>query len=99
MMNLQIEVAELGEQIESMLCEIEDANYNVAQGYKVFKALKDLRNERKEKQDELMQLRILTQCVDCGRMAEMFETCLKEMGDVKGESVKCETVGDLVKVG
>ena len=27
MMNLQIEVAELGEQIESMLCEIEDANY------------------------------------------------------------------------
>lgn len=89
MMNLQMEVMELGEQIEMLLCEVEDANYNVAQGYKVFKALKDLRNERKEKQEELLQLRVLTRCMDCGRMAEVLQAGLQELEGVKEMNVLC----------
>lgn len=53
MINLQIELDAVDHAIEQTLILIEDANYNVAQGYKAFKELKDLRNERKEKQKEL----------------------------------------------
>ena len=44
--NLQIDIKELDTEIENILLEIEDANCNVAQGYKVFKRLKELRLER-----------------------------------------------------
>jgi hypothetical protein len=99
MINLQLEVAELGARIESLLCDIEDANYNVAQGYKVFKALKDLRNERKDKQEELLQLQILTGCVDCQRMTEVLQASLQEMEMVRGEARVCEKMESVMKVG
>lgn len=41
--NLQIDIKEIDTEIENILLEIEDANCNVAQGYKVFKRLKELR--------------------------------------------------------
>ena len=50
MVDLQIEIEAIDSAIEEILLQIEDANYNVAQGYKAFKELKHLRNERKEKQ-------------------------------------------------
>ena len=49
MTNLRVDIAEIDDEIESILIETEDANCNVAQGYKVFKRLKELRLERKSK--------------------------------------------------
>lgn len=41
--NLQMDIMEIDDEIENILLETEDANCNVAQGYKVFKRLKELR--------------------------------------------------------
>lgn len=70
MINLQIEIGAIDTAIEEVMEKIEDANYNVTQGYKVFKELKDLRNERKAKAQELEVLRTMTECFDINSMAD-----------------------------
>jgi hypothetical protein len=70
MINLQIEMGVIDTAIEDVMEKIEDANYNVTQGYKVFKELKDLRNERKAKAQELEVLRTMTECFDINSMAD-----------------------------
>lgn len=85
MYNLQADLEELDLELEQTLREIEDANYNVAQGYKVFKHLKDLRNAKKEKQKELDCLYILTERFDCGAMAEVMDECVCDIESVLAE--------------
>ena len=58
--NLQIDIKEIDADIENILTETEDANCNVAQGYKIFKRLKELRLEKKAKMKELNCLYALT---------------------------------------
>lgn len=70
MVNLQLEMDAIDDAIEDIMNRIEDANYNVAQGYKVFKELKDLRTERKAKAQELEMLRTMTECFNLNSMAE-----------------------------
>lgn len=70
MINLQIEIEAIDTAIEEIMNKIEDANYNVTQGYKVFKELKDLRNERKAKEQELEVLRKMTECFDINAMVD-----------------------------
>ena len=72
MINLQIDIDTINQAIEVIMETIEDANYNVTQGYKVFKELKDLRNERKAKEQELGVLRTLTEGIDIDSMADAF---------------------------
>lgn len=85
MMNLQIEIDTIDQEIENVMEKIEDANYNVAQGYKVFKELKDLRNERKSKAQELEVLRTMTECFDLDAMAEVWEYNVREVENMTGE--------------
>jgi hypothetical protein len=84
--NLQIEINTIDEEIEDVMEKIEDANYNVAQGYKVFKELKDLRNERKEKENELQMLRIMTESFDMDAMAEAFSYNVEEIEKMTSET-------------
>ncbi len=79
MFNLECELGDTEEAIESVLSEIEDANYNVAQGYKAFRELKDLRNEKKAKLQELEQIRKITECFDCTAMAEAYQYAVEEI--------------------
>jgi hypothetical protein len=72
MVNLQTTIDTINEEIESVMKKIEKANYNVTQGYKVFKELKDLRNEQKEKAHELAVLRIMTERFDIEAMEDAF---------------------------
>ena len=51
--NLQIDIKEIDAEIENILLGTEDANCNVAQGYKVFKRLKELRLRRRQKRKNL----------------------------------------------
>lgn len=80
--NLQIDIKELDTEIENILLEIEDANCNVTQGYKVFKRLKELRLEKKAKIKELNCLYALTDYIDCESMADTCEDNLAEIEDI-----------------
>ena len=80
--NIQLDIGELDDEIEAILLQTEDANYNVAQGYKVFKRLKELRIERKEKEKELDCLYALTDTIDCPSLAGVCEESLAEIEDI-----------------
>ena len=84
--NLQIDINEIDETIEDILLETEEANCNVAQGYKVFKRLKELRQERKAKSKELDCLYALTDYIDCDALADTCETNLAEVEEIMGVS-------------
>jgi hypothetical protein len=91
MVNLQIEIREIDEKIEDVMEKIEDANYNVAQGYKVFRELKDLRNERKAKAQEFHVLKIMTECFDMNSMADAFSYSVDEIGKITDDADAEET--------
>lgn len=80
--NIQLDIDEIDDEIEAILLQTEDANYNVAQGYKVFKRLKELRIERKEKEKELDCLYALTNTIDCLSLAGVCEESLAEIEDI-----------------
>ena len=80
--NLQIDIKEIDADIENILMETEDANCNVAQGYKVFKRLKELRLEKKAKTKELNCLYALTDYIDCESLADTCEDNLAEIEDI-----------------
>lgn len=79
MVNLQIGIDIIDRSIENVMEQMEEANYNVTQGYKVFKQLKDLRNERKTKERELAVLKIMTECFDLTAMADAFTYNMTEI--------------------
>lgn len=87
--NLQIAIREIDDEIEATLADTEDANCNVAQGYKVFKRLKELRLEKKNKTKELHCLYALTDYIDCDSLADTCEENLAEVEDIM--EVKEET--------
>lgn len=82
--NLQIDIKEIDDEIEDILLETEDANCNVAQGYKVFKRLKELRLEKKAKTKELNCLYALTDYIDCESLADTCDDNLAEVKDIMG---------------
>lgn len=78
--------------IADLMEEVESANCNVAQGYKMFKRLKELRLERKDKEKELECLYILTEHFDlsvmadeCNNNVDALEEFLYEENDVAEE--------------
>ncbi len=70
--NIELELDAINEAIEDTLNRIENANYNVTQGYRVFKELKDLRNEKKEKEKEWRTLTTIIDCFDCRAMSDTY---------------------------
>lgn len=98
--NLRMDIKEIDQEIETILLETEDANCNVAQGYKVFKKLKELRLEKKAKNRELKSLYALTDGIDCKALAETCEDNLKKVEtimEVSGNSevIKMQPVDDM----
>lgn len=93
MTNLKLDIAEIDNEIESILMETEDANCNVAQGYKVFKRLKELRLERKSKSIELDCMYVLTDYVDCDALADTCEANFSEIEDIMGISKPNDVTG------
>lgn len=68
--NMEIEIDYIDAEIAALMDEIENANCNVTQRYKMFKRLKDLRQARTRKENELKVLYNLTGNFDMGAMAE-----------------------------
>lgn len=83
--NLQMDMKEIDAEIEDILLETEDANCNVAQGYKIFKRLKELRLEKKAKNRELNCLYALTDYIDCQSLADVCEDNLAEVERITSE--------------
>ena len=75
---------EIDDEIEAVLVETEEANCNVAQGYKVFKRLKELRLEKKAKNRELNCLYALTDYIDCQSLADVCEDNLAVIEKIIG---------------
>ena len=94
--NQYIRMDELDSKIEEILLIMEDANYNVAQAYKVFKLLKEYRNERKTIQTELSYLEPMASCFDCNAMCEAYQYSLDLMDGTLGttDNVNIEEVID-----
>ncbi len=92
--NKYIRVDELNARIEEILLLMEDANYNVAQAYKVFKELKDCRNERKEIKAELQYLEAMAGCFDCEAMCDAYRYSLNVMENVLGTEEQDEEIVD-----
>lgn len=86
--NQYIRLEELDTLIEKLLEETEDANYNVTQGYRVFKMLKEFRKERKAIRTELQYLEPMVSCFDCAAMEEAFRYSLDVMEEVLGEETE-----------
>lgn len=86
--NIQISLKEIDQEIEAVLSGTEDANCNVAQGYKVFKRLKELRLERKKKSRELQCLYALTDYIDCDALADTCEENLDEVEELMKDEEK-----------
>lgn len=84
MINLEIDIDFIDQKLEDTLIQIEDANYNVTQGYKAFKELKDLRNLRKNKQKELDALRIITDGINMEVLADVFRSRVVEVEKIIG---------------
>ena len=97
--NLQTELNELDEEIERILGEVEDANYNVAQGYHVFKQLKELRVTKKNKQKELQCLYTLTYGVDCEQQADIMKDCVYKLESLFAEPGQGESETGVMMVG
>lgn len=83
--NQYIRVDELDGLIEQLLEETEDANYNVTQGYRVFKMLKEFRRERRAIKTELQYLEPMAACFDCEAMEEAYRYSLGVIEEVLGE--------------
>ena len=77
--NIQMDINEIDGAISDLMDQIEVANCNVTQGYKMFKNLKELRMEKKKKEKELGCLYILTDHFDINAMAEEYENDLEEL--------------------
>ena len=88
--NLQLDIKEIDDEIEDILLETEDANCNVAQGYKVFKRLKELRLLKKAKEKELDCLYAMTDYIDCDALADTCEANLAEVENIMGISEQKE---------
>jgi len=92
--NLQIRQGELEEELEKILEEVEHANYNVTQGYNVYKRLKELRNAKKNLQTELEALYILTYGTNCAQVADNMTACVNELKELYGDQINEEAVGE-----
>lgn len=77
------------EEIEDILDYIETTNYNVAQGYKIYRMLRERRQYRKELLQEINQLKALTEAFECEQMRRLYQSALSKMQ--QGESEKRRT--------
>ena len=77
--DLQCDLESTDIAIEEALSAIEDASYNVAQGFKVYKELKELRNKRRQILLELNYVQTIAERFDCGAMLQIYEEIMADI--------------------
>lgn len=81
---MQITLNEVDEEIESIMQEMEETNYNAAEGYKTVKRLQTLRNERKRLRNELESVQTITGCFACDEMRDAYRYCEGRIREIMG---------------
>lgn len=97
MINLEIVKRNLDNEIEDILDYIESTNYNVAQGYKVYRMLRERRKQRKEVVRELSQLEALTEAFECKQMEQIYQNALSKMQQVEIEEKRNSMIQQLLE--
>lgn len=97
MINLEIVKKNLDNEIEDILDYIESTNYNVAQGYKVYRMLRERRKQRKEVIQELSQLEALTEAFECEQMRLAYQNAISKMLHVEMETRTSTVIQQLLE--
>lgn len=97
MVNLEIVKINLENEIEDILDYIESTNYNVAQGYKIYKMLRERRKERKKVLQELNQLEALTEAFECEKMRNSYQNAISKMQQVEIEKRRSTVIQQLLE--
>ena len=97
MVNLEIVKRNLDNEIEDILDYIESTNYNVAQGYKIYRMLRERRKQRKDVLQELSQLQALTEVFECEQMRNAYQSALSKMQIVESEKRRSTVIQQLLE--
>ncbi len=90
--NLKIDIAEIGADIEDILCRIESESYKTMDSCRVFKELKLLRNLKKSKERELECCVQMTKKIDCDRLAKILECSYSKVEVMMGQEWEANNV-------
>ena len=97
MVNLELVKRNLDNEIEDILDYIESTNYNVAQGYKIYRMLRERRKQRKEVMQELSQLQALTAAFECEQMRKVYQNAIAKMQQVETEKRRSTVIQQLLE--
>lgn len=97
MINLEIVKRNLDNEIEDILDYIESTNYNVAQGYKIYRMLRERRKHRKEILVELSQLQALTEAFECEQMRKVYQNAISKMQESECEQKRSIVIQQLLE--
>lgn len=97
MVNLELVKQNLDNEIEDILDYIESTNYNVAQGYKIYRMLRERRKQRKEVMQELNQLQALTAAFECEQMRKVYQNAIAKMQQVEIEKRRSTVIQQLLE--
>ena len=97
MVNLELIRQNLDNEIEDILDYIESTNYNVAQGYKIYRMLRERRKQRKEVMQELSQLQALTAAFECEQMRKVYQNAIIKMQQVEIEKRRSTVIQQMLE--
>lgn len=97
MTNLEIVKRNLDNEIEDILDYIESTNYNVAQGYKIYRMLRERRKQRKDVMVELSQLQALTEAFECEQMRKVYQNAILKMQQSEHEKGRSIVIQQLLE--
>ena len=94
---IENEIGRLDEEINSILNYIEETNYNVAQGYKVYKVLRDKQVARKALVKEVACLESILTHVDTEQLVKAFQNSIKLSDEKIREANRITFVKELME--
>jgi len=97
MINLELVKRNLDNEIEDILDYIESTNYNVAQGYKIYRMLRERRKQRKDVLVELGQLQALTEAFECEQMRKVYQNAISKMQQSECEKRRSIVIQQLLE--
>lgn len=97
MVNLELTRNSLDEETDSILEYISSTNYNVTQGYKIYRMLRERRKQRSAIIDELEKLEFLTEKMDCEQMRQLYQEAIASMQKLSLETMRDNMMQQLLE--
>lgn len=97
MINLELTKNILDDEVENILEYIASTNYNVTQGYKVYRILREHRKQHKHICQELEQLEVLTENLNCEQMKQFYQKAIAKMQTSELENMKNTVIQQLLE--